>query len=103
MLRSFTACVFLLVFSLPGLARAKHAYSGHTEIRCNSDFSNHYHQTEFDCQFHKYFSTFSVLPIPEVPEIFKVPTQDAEVPSYVSATSETNWKLRRLRGPPMAA
>ncbi len=49
-----TAIFLFGLLLLPSITAIHHALTNHTSIVCNSDISNHYHESEFSCEFHDY-------------------------------------------------
>ena len=62
-----TAIFIFGLLLLPSITAIHHALTTHTSIVCESDISNHYHESEFNCEFqhvvlnkHQYPSLLSI-------------------------------------------
>ncbi len=47
-----TAIFLFGLLLLPSITAIHHALLNHTSIVCDSDISNHYHESELNCEFH---------------------------------------------------
>ncbi len=47
-----TAIFLFGLLLLPSITAIHHALTSHTSIVCDSDISTHFHESEFNCEFH---------------------------------------------------
>ena len=61
MLKRLISYILIAGLSLPALKDWEHLLSGnHLEIHCDEGIPNHFHQSEFDCDFHKFHFTIAL-------------------------------------------
>lgn len=60
MIRRLISFLLLLSLTVPTAEDWHHFWEGHKEIHCDSGIPNHFHQAEFDCEFHKFHFSFAL-------------------------------------------
>ena len=100
-LLSCIAISLLAALGIPDIAKISHAVFEHKEQTCQEKTKGHIHETEFDCDFHKYHITTYLTP-----EVFSFPI--LEPVNLTSVTdifyfllSEFQQLHFKLRGPPL--
>lgn len=101
MIRTALSFLLLALMALPGAYKLSHALNGHIEIQCNEDIPNHFHQGEFDCDFHDfYFQTALQAPVLEFTTLREtrtwMPGESGPDPRYAEA-----YRYFSLRAPPV--
>lgn len=98
------SCIAILVLAamaIPDFAKISHAINEHKEITCLENRKVHFHEVEFNCDFHKYHITsyFSpqIVNFTFTPPFFKS-TQNQ---NYYFLLSEYQKLHFSLRGPPV--
>ncbi|QXP58006.1 hypothetical protein H0I25_09600 [Cellulophaga sp. HaHa_2_95] len=61
-LLSCIAISLLAALGIPDIAKIAHAVLEHNEQTCQEKTKGHIHETEFDCEFHKYHITTYFTP-----------------------------------------
>ena len=100
LLFSCIAILVLAALAIPDLAKISHAIYEHKEQTCLEKGNVHFHETEFDCDFHKYHTTTYFYP---ATLNFTVIIQDFHLEknqNYYFLLSEFQKLHFSLRGPP---
>jgi hypothetical protein len=104
MLKRLISYILIVGLALPALRDWDHLLSGnHKEIHCDEGIPNHFHQSEFDCDFHKFHFTIALENLNwnydfPVFHFFKSAT-----PKFQYLFSRSSIDLTYLRGPPTPA
>ncbi|MGI9552046.1 MAG: hypothetical protein ACR2MT_12665 [Aurantibacter sp.] len=99
-LQSIIAIILTMAMQLPAAVKISHALYDHVDIDCNDYGSLHMHETEFDCEFHKYnLSTNCVVPgfQSKTQEFLVVEERNFSTYSFLSKYQKLQFSLR---GPP---
>ena len=98
---SCIAILILAALSIPDIAKITHAINEHKEFSCSEKSKVHFHEAEFDCDFHKYHITTYFTPIKNNYSLFSPKIEVKQNQNYYSLLSEFQKLHFSLRGPPI--
>ena len=98
---SFVSILILLALAIPDVAKISHAVYKHKEQTCLKKGTVHFHEAEFDCDFHKYHITTYFYP-EAINYTILIPEHSVnQNKNYYFLLSEFQKLHFSLRGPPV--
>lgn len=93
--------LILAALSIPDFAKISHAINEHKEFTCSEKSKVHFHEVEFDCDFHKYHNATYFTPILNKYSLFIPKIDVKQNQNYYFLLSDFQKLHFSLRGPPL--
>jgi len=90
----------IMIAIFPSALKIHHALNHHKEIKCDEAVSTHFHEIEFDCDFHKYQIAPSYLASTFLFKPINTPILKQKNYGFYLEVSEYQKLHFSLRGPP---